>query len=285
MDTQLLNDKELVLKLIRERLGATPVNYARQMAAIRSHNRDGKTLPWKPAGVILPLCFKETDEGFTPQPGGFVFQFIRRSSSVSQGGDISGPGGMLSPRLDRLLRLPLMMGITPILRGLPKTLAKKRGKEEFAAIGLFLANALREAWEEIRLNPCNVEFLGPLPFRNLVLFTRTIFPLVGHVKKDYTFRPNHEVERVVEIPLAAFFREEFHGTCRINDSANGSASIFETPCIIWKGKDGLEDVLWGATLYIVINFLEIVFDFRFREMCGKRLITRTLDQDYLKGNG
>lgn len=283
MKTEILSNKEGLLDLIRERLAARPVNYARQMSVIDSYNRKGA--PWQPAGVLIPLCFKKPKEPGDPDRGEFVLQLIRRSSAVAQGGDLSGPGGMLSSRLDGILRFPLLLGATPVLRGFPRYRAKARGSEEFAAIGLFLANALREAWEEIRLNPWNVEFLGPLPFRDLLLFTRTIFPVLGHVKKDTLFRPNEEVDRVVEIPLAAFFKEEHYGTYRISDNANGLPSLFETPCLIWKSPEGVEDVLWGVTLQIVTDFLAIVFDFKPAGMGRSRLITRTLSPTYLQGNG
>lgn len=283
MNTEILGDKEGLLGLARERLAARSVDYARQMSVIRSCNRKGT--PWQPAGVLIPLCFKNTARTAAPPRKEFVVQLIRRSPAVAQGGDLSGPGGMLSPRLDGILRLPLLMGITPVLRGFPRDSAKARGPAEFAAIALFLANALREAWEEIRLNPWNVECLGPLPFRDLILFTRTIFPVLGHVKKETLFRLNEEVDRVVEIPLAAFFREDTYGTYRISDNANGSPSHFETPCLIWKSPDGVEDVLWGVTLQIIMDFLAIVFDFKPVGMGGSRLVTRTLSPAYLQGNG
>ncbi|MCK9230989.1 MAG: CoA pyrophosphatase [Syntrophales bacterium] len=276
-------DKRDLLDLAGKRLASEPVDYARRMSAIRSENRKG--VPWQPAGVLIPLCFKNTARPGTPAREEFVVQLIRRSSAVAQAGDLSGPGGMLNPRLDGILRIPLLLGMTPVLRGFPRNSAKTRGSEEFAAIGLFLANALREAWEEIRLNPLNVEFLGPLPFRNLILFTKTIFPVLGYVKKDAPFRLNEEVDRVVEIPLSAFFREEHYGTYCINDNVNGSKSFFETPCLIWTSPDGEEDVLWGVTLQIVMDFLAIVLDFKPPGMGGSRLVTRTLSQAYLRGNG
>lgn len=283
MTTKIPSDKAELLDLARKRLASEPVNYARRMSAIRSQNRRGTQ--WQPAGVLIPLCFKNTAPAGAPPREEFVVQFIRRSPAVAQGGDLSGPGGMLSPRLDGILRIPLLLGMTPVLRGFPRHSARARGSEEFAAIGLFLANALREAWEEIRLNPWNVECLGPLPFRDLILFARTIFPVLGHVKKDAPHRLNEEVDRVVEIPLAAFFREDTYGTYRISDIANGSPSHFETPCLIWTSPDGVEDVLWGVTLQIIMDFLAIVFDFKPVGMGGSRLVTRTLSPAYLQGDG
>ncbi len=216
MDLSILSDKEKLPALAKTKLAGISVNFARQMAVIESRRNSGK--PWQPAGVLIPICFKEQLPGQGGSKGGFVVQLIRRSSKVAQGGDISGPGGMLSPRLDRLFRLPLAWGMTSILRGPARASAKNKGAEEYDATALFLANALRESWEELRLNPCNVDFLGPLPFHDLIMFTRTIFPLVGLVKKDQTYRPNSEVDRVVEIPLSAFFDEGHYATYCVNNS-------------------------------------------------------------------
>jgi len=89
--------------------------------------------------------------------------------------------------------------------------ARRRGNAAFNDITLFLANAVRESWEEIRLSPFNIRFLGPLPSYSLHLFTRTIFPVVCLVEKKWKFHPNREVEKMVEIPLQSFYNEDNYG--------------------------------------------------------------------------
>lgn len=283
MDLAILEKRDGLPELIRRKLGQTPVHYARQMEVISSHRKRGQ--PWQPAGVLIPLCYKDRFQGYDESRGGHVIQLIRRSSTVAQGGDLSGPGGMLSPRMDSMLRLPIAWGLTPIMQDKAKEPVRNRGDDEFAAISLFLANALRECWEEIRLNPLNVAFLGALPFQNLVLFTRTIFPLVGLVKRDRPYRPNHEVDRVVEIPLAAFFDKNCYATYCVHNSHRHDSESFETPCLVWKSTDGEEDILWGATLRIVLDFLRIVFDVDLPMTGNSRIVSRTLSEDYMKGNG
>ncbi|HSM74653.1 MAG TPA: hypothetical protein VK852_08460, partial [Desulfobacterales bacterium] len=70
-------------------------------------------------------------------------------------------------------------------------------------IALLLAAALREGFEEMRLNPLGVEFLAPMQAQRLVLFQRVIYPLVGWVPRQRRFIPNWEVDKIVRIPLAA----------------------------------------------------------------------------------
>jgi hypothetical protein len=47
------------------------------------------------------------------------------------------------------------------------------------ALAVLLAAGLREAWEEMRLNPLGVSFLGVAAQQHLVMFDRVIHPLVG----------------------------------------------------------------------------------------------------------
>ena len=68
---------------------------------------------------------------------------------------------------------------------------------------LLLATALREGAEEMRLNPLGVGFQGMLPPEHLVMFNRTIYPMVGWVQRQQRFFPNWEVERIVRIPVRA----------------------------------------------------------------------------------
>ena len=71
----------------------------------------------------------------------------------------------------------LKTGIIPtVMRGMKSNSSQSRDKETASLIHLFLTTALREAWEEIGLNPFNIKFLGALPSYSLTLFARTIFP-------------------------------------------------------------------------------------------------------------
>lgn len=63
--------------------------------------------------------------------------------------------------------------------------------------------ALREAYEEVGLDPKDVEVVGRLD--DVVTTTRfLVSPFVGVIPYPYSFRPNEEVEEVLLIPLCAF---------------------------------------------------------------------------------
>jgi len=232
------------------------------------------------AGVLLPLLFRE----YTPGgKGQFVFQLIKRSSLVPQPGDLSLPGGMLHPVLDRLLRPLLIHGPFPIFRGKARAYALQQQAPSFRFIALFLTNALREAWEEIRLSPARVRFLGPLPTYSLTLFRRTIFPLAGFVENPGTLRPNREVEKIVEIPLSSFYRGDIFGCYQIDAPGPAGCRSLQYPCLIHRDSDGAEEVLWGATFHIIVGFLGIVTDYRLPEWRKGPVIFRKLRLDYLTG--
>jgi hypothetical protein len=177
-------------------------------------------------------------------------------------------------------------GIIPVLQGDPLRYARLRDRETFRFISLFLANAVRESWEETGLSPWNILFLGPLPSYSLLLFRRTIFPLVGFVKRKWHFSPNSEVEGIIEIPLMSFFDESNYGLYNVETSKELKTHREHTrefPCLITYDNQGNEEILWGATFYIIMNFLKIILNLDIPDLHSKRVINRTLGPEYLTG--
>ena len=145
----------------------------------------------------------------------------------------------------------------------------RRGRDTFRLVTLFLANAVREAWEEIGLGPFNIHFLGPLPSHRLLFYQRIIFPLVAFIKQDQVFRLNSEVDRIVEIPFSSFFDAGNYRRFTVQNDLEPSPDGKEPagrelhfPCLVQEDTEGRQDVLWGATFQIILNFLEIVLGFR-----------------------
>lgn len=70
--------------------------------------------------------------------------------------------------------------------------------------------ALREAQEEIGLDPAYVETVGRLP-QYLSATGFRIFPVLSVVRRGFTITPNpHEVESVFEVPLSFLMTPENH---------------------------------------------------------------------------
>ena len=111
------------------------------------------------------------------------------------------------------------------------------------------ATALREAHEELGLDPALVTVLGEID--ELVTVTGfVVTPVVATVDPDHVFRPNPgEVERVLRVPL---------------EHLRDANSWFED-VRTWRGRTYVlrscrfgDDIIWGATSRMLQNFLEII---------------------------
>jgi len=108
--------------------------------------------------------------------------------------------------------------------------------------------ALREANEEIGLDPKDVTVLGRLP--NLITITYfRVTPVIGVVKWPAVFRVGeHEVARIFTVPLAWL-------------SNRSNRWQFEMPgrarsLIAYHPYDG--ELLWGATARMTVDFLDVL---------------------------
>jgi 8-oxo-dGTP pyrophosphatase MutT (NUDIX family) len=112
--------------------------------------------------------------------------------------------------------------------------------------------ALREAQEEIGLDPGEVRVLGRL--NDYLTITRyRVTPVVGIIPFPYPFRPAPlEVRRVFTIPLA-WLADRTHWEER-PFSPDGTRRPF--PVVIYHSYDG--ETLWGATARMTLNFLDVL---------------------------
>jgi len=118
-----------------------------------------------------------------------------------------------------------------------------------------VAAALREAHEEVGLDPRRVEVLGSLP----TYTTGTGFivtPVVGLIAPDdsehlqLSLRPDPgEVEEAFEVPLD-FLMDPRHHQRRAFDLSGTSLEFFSMP---WSSDAGKEYFIWGATAAMLRN--------------------------------
>ncbi len=241
---------------------------------------------WDAGGVLLPLFFREEQTPVNEPSGEYVFLLSKRSEIVQQPGDLCAPGGGIHPRTDWLLGKLLGLGLFPGARSPGLELAGRRGKRTCEKLFLLLGNALRESWEELRLSPFNMEFLGPLPAYRLTHRPWIIFPLVGRVKHHWKPKLSWEVEKIVWIPLENFFHTESYAIYSLEVPerlvSRGIPNPWEFPCLVHHAGGG-EEILWGATFEIIRTFFRIVFDFSLPEPDQQRVIQRPLTSNYLSG--
>jgi 8-oxo-dGTP pyrophosphatase MutT (NUDIX family) len=141
-----------------------------------------------------------------PEPG--VLLTVRREHLRTHAGQIAFPGGRVEP-----------------------------GEDSVAA-------ALREAHEEILLDPAAIEVVGPIePYRTVTGYLVT--PVLGVVPPALPLTPHeHEVADVFEAPLAYLLDPANH---RVQTALlqGRERRYYE---ILWHGRR-----IWGATAAMIVN--------------------------------
>ncbi|MCA1689036.1 MAG: CoA pyrophosphatase [Actinobacteria bacterium] len=106
--------------------------------------------------------------------------------------------------------------------------------------------ALREAHEEIGLDPDDVELLGALQPASTVVTDFAVYPFVGLIDDRQRFTPEpREVEQVLELPLPALAASYAPRTLMLGDNE------FVTDSYSLDGH-----LVWGATARILGDLLD-----------------------------
>ena len=235
------------------------------------------------SAVLFPLSLQGGGAGPSSEP---CIIFNKRSQKVKQPGDLCFPGGRIAPRLDLWMSRLLIMPFFPLARWSYWSRWRTRRPRQARRLALLLATSLRESFEEMRLNPFGVHFLGPLPSQSLVMFDRVIYPMVAWIPSQRRFFPNWEVEKIVRIPLRDLLNRDSYARYRLGfklgkeNPKNGETEDF--PCFLYEDHDGKE-VLWGATYRVVTVFLDLVFRFRPPDAGSLPVVHGTLDMQYYEG--
>ncbi|MBN2126532.1 MAG: CoA pyrophosphatase [Deltaproteobacteria bacterium] len=259
--------------------------------AVNERNPKGCLIPRRisksvsASAVLFLLASRRTGPSGAGEP---CVLLNKRSGRVRQPGDLCFPGGRISPRLDALLARVLRWPFFPLERWPYWTEWRRLRPREGRRLALLLATSMRESFEEMRLNPLGVRFLGPMPSQNLPMFGRVLYPMVGWIDRQRRFFPNWEVEKVVCIPLRELLDPERYACYRLHfDARPGDprrGRIQDFPCFRHRGEEG-EEILWGVTYRIVMAFLDIVFGFWPPPPEALPVVHGTLDGNYLYGPG
>jgi 8-oxo-dGTP pyrophosphatase MutT (NUDIX family) len=211
----------------------------------------------------------------------------KRSRHVRQPGDLCCPGGGISSSVDFLIARWLRLPATPLSRWPYGAWWRRHRRSDFPKLVLLLAAALREGFEEMRLNPFGVKFLGPMPAQHLVMFKRAIYPLVGWVNRQNRFFPNREVEKIIRIPVAALLDAGNYARYRISFKSDTPGApdrpYRDMPCFVHH-HHGHDELLWGATYRITEQFLKTTFGHTPPPMESLPVIQRRLDRQYMQGS-
>lgn len=273
LSDELLEDpsvlRQRILQVVQERLLAEPTY------ALGSFDRATAS------GVMFLLGRLAPNRGAAAQ---ICIVLNKRSQSVRQSGDLCCPGGTVETRLDRHLAKLLLLPFSPLKRWpLWKKLHHDR-PQSIPLLALLVATALREGWEEMRLNPFGIDFLGPLPLQRLILFQRVIYPMAGWIRNQHRFVPSWEVEKIVAIPLRSLLNPIHYANYRIYVppavEKKLNRTVQDMPCFLHRCQDHTE-ILWGATYRIVMQFLELVFGFSPPDPETLPMVPGIMDENYI----
>jgi 8-oxo-dGTP pyrophosphatase MutT (NUDIX family) len=135
----------------------------------------------------------------------------------------------------------------------PETMPTHKGEIAFPGGGMdpedadLRATALREAWEELGLEPDAVEVVAQLDGLGTVGSRFTIVPFVGFLREPPVLVPSpREVVRVLEVPISELLGPETYR------NEHWPTRIAELDIHFYELED---ETVWGATARILTGFL------------------------------
>ncbi len=110
-----------------------------------------------------------------------------------------------------------------------------------------LTTALREAQEEVGVQPEQVQVIGSLSELYIPVSNSNVYPYIGYTRQmsDYILSPN-EVQYVLEVPIDQLFDPERKTIREIRPSAFPDMTI-KAPAYHWDD----DHIIWGATAMII----------------------------------
>lgn len=116
----------------------------------------------------------------------------------------------------------------------------------------FAHTALREANEEIGIEPGQVEILGRLTELYIPVSNFSVYPFIGYLSQPPRFSLQiGEVEQVFSPALGHFQDPEVRTTADV--MVGGLMQVKSVPCFMLEGRP-----IWGATAMILSEFLALI---------------------------
>ena len=146
-------------------------------------------------------------------------------------------------------RMPMI--VRPAYEGVHSGQVAFPGGKREAYDADLIATALREAEEEIGLDRNSVHILGSLTEIFVFASNFMLLPVVGYVSEKPVFEPdNHEVARILEIPVSQLFDKSRISETTIHLPNHLS---LKTPYY------GLQDeIVWGASAMVISELVSVL---------------------------
>ncbi|HEO65989.1 MAG TPA: CoA pyrophosphatase [Spirochaetes bacterium] len=117
-----------------------------------------------------------------------------------------------------------------------------------------LGCALRECHEEIGLLPEDTHIIGLLDDFRTVVTHFVVTPFVGHIPHPYPFQVSaYEIDELIFIPISSLLDPSNYAR---KDKMGADGHLYHLDYFYYQ-----EHTIWGATGFILKQFLELVYQF------------------------
>lgn len=114
----------------------------------------------------------------------------------------------------------------------------------------FIDTALREANEEVNVNPQEVKIIGALSKLHIPPSNFDVFPIIGFSTSRPDFKGNYEVAKLVEVKVSDLINPLTKTTRTIQHRLG---KLVDVPCYLVEGE-----IIWGATAMMVSELIELI---------------------------
>lgn len=147
------------------------------------------------------------------------------------------------------IKLPLIL--RPVYAGVHSGQIGLPGGRREKADADFYETALREAQEEIGINPAEVTVVGHLSDLFVFASNHMVHPVVGYMERKPAFLLDpREVDQLIEVPLSTLLDTSIRGITNMIVAGNIEISA------PYFGVDG--HTVWGATAMMLSELLSII---------------------------
>ncbi len=114
----------------------------------------------------------------------------------------------------------------------------------------FVQTALREANEEVNVDPDKVKIIGSLSKLHIPPSNFDVYPVIGYSEDRPDFKGNYEVERILEVRLTELMDINTKTTKTIY---HRTGKLVDVPCYFIEGE-----IIWGATAMMLGELLALI---------------------------
>jgi 8-oxo-dGTP pyrophosphatase MutT (NUDIX family) len=113
-----------------------------------------------------------------------------------------------------------------------------------------VATALREANEEVNVDPAKVTIVGALSKLHIPPSNFDVYPFIGFSAERPDLKGNEEVDRILEIDVEELLNPDTKTTKTIHHRLG---KLVDVPCYFVENE-----IIWGATAMMVGELLEVI---------------------------